>query len=198
MSESIISAIERTEKPNKSRKEGFVPGVIYGKDTDPKSVKLEQKEFIRLLHGHAKNSKISVKVGNEVKQCILKEIQRDPVNGKILHVELQAIHGDDIIRLKTPIVFHEREKLAGRQLLLQEYMSEVEIMGKAAIMPEFVSINVGDRKSGDKITVKDIQVGADIKVLVDENEILALITAVKENKENKEDKEDKEDSEESE
>jgi len=180
MSESIICAIERTEKPNKARKQGFIPGVVYGKDMASKSVKLEQKELKRLLQGHTKNTKVGVKIGNEVKQCIIKEVQKDPVNGQILHVEMQTIHNDDLIRLKLPIVFHGKEKLSGRQQLVQEYISEVEVMGKADIIPEFVSVDVGDRKSGDKITVKDIRVGDGIKVLDNESEIFAVITAIKE------------------
>lgn len=177
---SVICAIERTEKPNKARKQGFIPGVVYGRDMASKNVKLEQKEVKRLLQGHMKNAKVSLRLGNEVKQCIIKEVQKDPVNGQILHVELQAIHNNDMIRLKVPIVFYGKEKLPGRQQLLQEYISEVEVTGKADIIPEFVSIDVGDGKLGDKITVKDIQVGDGIKVLDNESEILAVITAIKE------------------
>lgn len=56
----------------------------------------------------------------------------------------------------------------------------MEIMGKVADMPEFVCIDVGNRKLGDKITVKDIQIGNGIKIIDDESEILAVITAIKE------------------
>ncbi|MDD4570627.1 MAG: 50S ribosomal protein L25 [Tepidanaerobacteraceae bacterium] len=180
MSESVICAVERAEKPNKVRKQGFIPGVVYGKDIKSTSIKLDQKEYKKLLQGHAKNTKVRVKLGNEVKHCIIKEVQKDSVNGQILHVELQTIHSDDIIRLKVPIVFHGKEKLAIKQQLLQELIPEVEIMGKVADMPEFVCIDVGNRKLGDKITVKDIQIGNGIKIIDDESEILAVITAIKE------------------
>lgn len=180
MSESVLCAVERTEKPNKVRKEGFIPAVIYGKDTKSTNIKLEQKELNRLiLHGHTKNSKVKVKFKDEVKNCIIKEIQRDTVNGKILHVELQTIHSDDIIRLKVPVVFHGKERLASRQQVLQELYPEVKVVGKAADIPEFVSVDVGDRKLGEKITVKDIQIGDNLKIDEDENEIIAVVTAVK-------------------
>lgn len=180
MSESIICAMERAEKSNKARKNGFIPGVVYGKDMDSKSVKLEQKEFKRMMQEHTKNSIVSVKIGDETKQCIIKEIQKDYVNGQILNVELQTVHSEDVIRLKIPVVFHGKEKLSGRQQLLQEYISEVEIMGKASVLPEFVSIDVGERELGDKITIKDIQVGTGIKIVDNESEILAVVTTTKE------------------
>jgi len=66
MSESVIYAAERTEKPNKVRKQGFIPGVVYGKDFKSTSIKLDQKEFKKLLQGHTKNTKVKVKLGNMV------------------------------------------------------------------------------------------------------------------------------------
>jgi len=180
MSESVIYAIERTENPNKARKQGFIPGVIYGKDTKSTSIKLKQKEFNKLLQGHAKNTRLKVKLGDEVKHCVIKEIQKDFVSGKIIHVDLQAVRGNDIIRLRVPIVYHGKEKLGARQQLLQELISEVDIVGKAADLPEFVSIDVGEKNVGDKITVKDIQIGNGIKIEKDEDEILAVVTPIKE------------------
>jgi len=179
MSEPVICALERAEKPNTVRKLGFIPGVIYGKDVKPTSIKLNQKEFKKLLKGPLKNTKVNVKLGNEEKHCIIKEVQKDCINGQILHVELQTIHSDDIIRLKVPVVFHGKEKLALRQQLVQELVPEVELKGKAADIPEFVTVDVGSRNAGDRITVQDIQIGNGIKIMDDENETLAVIIAIK-------------------
>jgi len=180
MSESVICAVERVEKPNKVRRQGFIPGVIYGKDMKATSIKLDQKELRKLLQKHTKSTRVSVKLGSEVKHCIIKEIQKDSINGQILHVELQTVRSDDIIRLKVPVVYHGKEKLAIRNQLLQEQISEVEIMGKAADIPEFVSIDVGDKQVGDKITVKDIGLGNGIKVLEEEDVIFGVISEIKE------------------
>lgn len=179
MSESVICAVERTEKPNQVRKQGFIPGVIYGKGVPSTSIKLEKKAFKRMLQGHPTNSRVQLKLGNEEKTCIIKAIQRDPIKGEILHVELQTIHSEDKIRLKVPVVFLEKEKLGTKQLLLQEFVPEVEVLGKAADMPEVININVGDMNIGDKITAKDIQLGNNLKILNDENEVLAVVTPIK-------------------
>ena len=180
MSEPVIIVSERFEKPNKVRKQGFIPGVVYGKDIKSTSIKLNQKEYKKLLHGPAKNAKARIKLGNEEKNCIIKEVQKDCINGQILHVELQTIQSDDIIRLKVPIVFQGKEKLTFRKLLVQELVPEIELRGKAADIPEFISIDVGDKNAGDRITVSDIQLGDGIKIIYDENETLAVIIAIKE------------------
>jgi len=177
MSEAVICAQERTEKARQARRKGFIPGVVYGKGIESVSIKMDQKEFRRALQGRPKTSRISLKLGDDVKNCIIKEIQKDPINGQILHVDLQTIHSDDIIRLRVPVVFHGKEKLAANQLLIQEFITEVEISGKAADLPEFISIDVGSRKLGDKITVGDLTVGEGIKILEDADEILAVVSA---------------------
>ena len=179
MSQTVLCAAERTEKANKVRKMGFIPGVVYGKDLKSTSIKLDQREFRRVLQGHTKNSKVQLKLGENQWTCIIKDVQKDPINGEILHVEMQTIHSDDRTRLKVPVVFQGKEKLALKQLLLQEFISEVEITGKAADIPEFVSIDVGDREIGDKITVGDLHLGEGIRILEDKNEILAVITSAK-------------------
>lgn len=172
---NVIYAVEKDEKPNIARKHGFIPGVIYGKDIKSKSIKLDQKELGKLLQKHAKNTKVQVKLGNEVRHCVIKEVQKDSLNGQILHVGLQAVRSDDTIRLKVPVVFHGKDKLGVKQQL-QEFVFEVELAGKAVDIPEFVSVDVGDRQLGDKITVRDIQVGNGVKIMEDENKVIATIT----------------------
>jgi len=178
MSEAVISAQLRNEKANKARRQGFIPGVIYGKDVRSASIKVDQKEFRKVLQGR-KVFRVILKLGDEAKNCIIKEVQRDPINGQILHVDFQTIHSDDIIRLKVPIAFHGKEKLAAHQLLLQEFITEVEISGKAADLPEFISIDIGDSRLGDKITVADLKISDNIRILEDSNEILAVVSTAK-------------------
>ena len=179
MSESVDCDLERTEKDQKARTEGFIPGVVYGKGVESVSIKLDQKDFRRAFQGRPMTSVFKLKLGDEVKNCIIKEIQRHPIKGEILHIDLQAIDKDEIIRLKVPVVFEGKEKLASNRYLLQEFINEVEIMVKAADIPELISVDVGNRELGDKITISDLPIGDDIKVLHDEDEILAVVSAAK-------------------
>ncbi len=179
MSESVVCVLERTEKGKKARREGFIPGVVYGKGVESVSIKLDQKDFRRAFQGRPMTSVFKLKLGDEVKNCIIKEIQRHPIKGEILHIDLQAIDKDEIIRLKVPVVFEGKEKLASNRYLLQEFINEVEIMVKAADIPELISVDVGNRELGDKITISDLPIGDDIKVLHDEDEILAVVSAAK-------------------
>lgn len=180
MNNTVICAAERTEKPQKVRRQGFIPGVIFGKGIESKSVKIDEKELAKVQHGHLRNARLQVKLGEDVKHCIVKEIQKDPVKGNVIHFNLQAIHDNDIIKLFVPVRFNGKEKLAGRQLLLEENLTEVEISGKASILPEVISIDVSNLKYEDKIALKDIPVQEGIKVLGNEDELVAVVSYARE------------------
>lgn len=189
MDKIVINAAERNEKPNKVRSQGFIPGVIFGKGIESKSVKIEEKELAKVQHGHLRNARLQVKLGEEVKHCIVKEIQKDPVKGNVIHFNLQSIHDNDIIKLRVPLIFTGKEKLQGKQLLLEENLTEVEISGKASILPEVISIDVSNLKHEDKIALKDIPVRDGIKVLGNEDELAAVVTYAREVPEEAEDTE---------
>lgn len=179
MSEVVLCALERTEKAKKARRQGYIPGVVYGKDITSSSIKLDEGEFRKALQGRPTTSRIKLRLGDEIKTCIIKDVQKDPLNGQILHVDFQTIRSDEVIRLKVPVIFEGKEKLALKQLLLQEFIGEVEIMGKAADLPEFISIDVGNGNLGEKITVSDLNIGENIKVMDEPDEVLAVISAAK-------------------
>lgn len=179
MSEVVLCALERTEKAKKARRQGYIPGVVYGKDITSSSIKLDEGEFRKALQGRPTTSRIKLRLGDEIKTCIIKDVQKDPINGQILHVDFQTIRSDEVIRLKVPVIFEGKEKLALKQLLLQEFIGEVEIMGKAADLPEFISIDVGNGNLGEKITVSDLNIGENIKVMDEPDEVLAVISAAK-------------------
>jgi len=180
MTDYEIRAIERKEKPALVRRNGFIPGVIYGRNFKSENVKFDEKKFLKFLHSYSHKGKIKVKLHDDIRLCLIKEIQRDPVLGKIIHVSMQVVSEEDIVRQKVPIIFQGRDKLASKKQTLQIFTSEVEISGKAAEIPEAIYIDLNDRKIGDEITVADIVVGPSLKVMDDPNKIYAVVSSLDE------------------
>ncbi|MBZ4647133.1 MAG: ribosomal protein [Clostridia bacterium] len=181
MSETFIRAIERTEKPKKARRDGFAPGVIYGEGYENGlPVKFEMLKLKRILKKQGQNTKIWIKIGEQTKYGVIKDIQRDPITGDIVHIDIQTISQNDDVKLKLPIVFTGRNKLEERKLLLQVLIPEIEVLGKASELPEFITIDVSGKKSGEKITVNDIRMTEQIRVLSDTKDVLAIVIEPKE------------------
>ncbi len=174
-----IRAIPRTEKVNKVRKDGFVPGVIYGRDLDhSQPIKIEEKRLKKLLQ-HNYDARLQVKINNEIIACLIQEVQRDAITGKLIHIALQAVNDKTPLKINVPIVFHGRDVLHRRHLALQVTRPEVMLRGKLKTLPEYVEIDVSNKRLGDKITVADLKLKNNVKVINAESEILAIVTTPK-------------------
>jgi len=179
MSEPVIEALKRTEKPKQVRRNGFIPGVIYGKGMDSISVKFDEQKLHKALQGHSSKAKISVQLENEMKHCFIQEIQRDTVKGKTLHIALHEVKDDEIVKVKVPIFYSGLEELDVKRLILQPYLTEIELSGRSADIPEYIPIDVAHMPLGTKITVGDLQINPTLKILEEPEKMVAVVTAVK-------------------
>ena len=158
MDKTPIEAFERNEKPHVTRREGFLPAVIYGAGIEGSiPIKIQFSVMKKLLSRRGKNSKIWVKLGDNVKYTLIKDIARNPLTGNVIHMDLQAIKEDELLKVKVPLAFEGREKLESRGKFLETVVSELEVTGKAKDLPESIIIHVGDKEAGERITVADLQ-----------------------------------------
>jgi len=93
MSESSIVVEKRTEKGKahvrRLRRSGRLPGVIYGEVENPQPILMDEHQFEMFLKkGH---SLITLKVNGSEQRAVVREIQRHPVSGKILHVDFMVV-----------------------------------------------------------------------------------------------------------
>lgn len=174
-----IKAIARSEKPKKVRDAGFIPGVLNGPGTTSIPVKFDSIALNKIIARHGSNAKLWVALGDEKKFGFIKEVQRHPVEGKVIHISIQLVSKDQNVKMQLPIAFHGQNELESRLLQLQIYKAEIEVEGKPAFMPDEVIVDVAKKEVGDNITVKDFSLSHEIKVVDPENEIYAVIKAAK-------------------
>lgn len=180
MSQTILRADKRYESARKVRGQGFVPGVIYGTGVeDGTPIKFKESELNKVLKDQELNPRLTVMLDDEEKNVIIKEVQKDPIKGNVLHVDLQAIAADEVIRTTIPVIFEGREEVENRQLLLEIYLSEVEISGPANIIPGSITMDVKGKEAGDTLTVGDIEFDSRITPITPLDEVLAAITVPK-------------------
>jgi len=174
-----IKAIARSEKPKKVRDAGFIPGVLNGPGTTSIPVKFDSIALNKIIARHGSNAKLWVALGDEKKFGFIKEVQRHPVEGKVIHISIQLVSKDQNVKMQLPIAFHGQNGLESRLLQLQIYKAEIEVEGKPAFMPDEVIVDVAKKEVGDNITVKDFPLSHEIKVVDPENEIYAVSKAAK-------------------
>lgn len=180
MEETVLMAIARNESPKKVRDAGFIPGVLNANGAASTSVKFEAAALNKIISTHGMNAKLWVTLDGDKKFGFLKDVQKHPVERKVIHVSVQLVAADQEVKMHLPITFHGREDLEHRQLHLQILRSDVEVSGKAVMMPDVTVVDVTGKELGDTVTAADFHLPEGIRSLDSEHEAYALVKAVKE------------------
>lgn len=193
MEQIILNVERRTQKAKRLRENGFIPGVIYGNGSrEASSVKFEEKALKKILAAHGSSVKLWIKQGDNKKFGFIKEIQRHPVTNKIIHLDVELVSKDHEVKLQIPIIFKGESELLSRGLLLQIHKSEVNVLGKIDLMPEFITVDASDKNSGDIITFQEFNLDKQIKLHDKINEVYGTITKLPEKPEEESEEMDKE------
>ncbi|GAB4268301.1 50S ribosomal protein L25/general stress protein Ctc [Thermincola ferriacetica] len=154
-------------RPNKTRSykhwlrnHGKIPAVIYGKDLPNKLVEVDVRNLESILrNGAGKNAIINLTV-EEAKPhkltVMIKDLQRDPVKGDLMHVDLQKISLSDKIHTTVPIHLTGEAEGVKKGGILQSGLRELEIECVPANIPDHISVDISGLDIGDSLTVADI------------------------------------------
>ena len=179
MEKIILKAMTRTEKLNDVRKAGFIPGVLNGPGPVSVSVKFEIAALNKIITKHGSNAKIWIELDAEKSFGYIKEIQKNSVEGKILHVAIQLVAKGQEVKMQLPIIFHGVRELETKSLQMQVCKSEIEVFGKATLMPDETEVDVSKKESGENVTAIDFHLPSGITIVDSEDEIFAVIKNVK-------------------
>ncbi|NLY61330.1 MAG: 50S ribosomal protein L25 [Clostridiales bacterium] len=179
MSDKIITANIRTpdKSANRLRRQGFVPGVMYGQEDQSTPIMIESKSLKRLLREAGQNVFFEIAMENEVKPVRLQEIQRDPVTKEIVHIDAQVINRNQKIKAKVPIRLEGTYDIEKRGIALQRQKDSIEVEGLPQHIPSHINVLVQGLAQGDAIRVADIEISEELSILDDTEEI--VLSAVK-------------------
>ena len=180
MEEIILKAIERTKQPGKFREDGFVPGVLYGDGiADSNLVKFEAAALKKIIALHGSNAKVWVKFNNKKKSGFIKEVQKNPLSGSVIHIDVQIVSKDQELKLQIPIVFKGEDELKQKQLQLQVYKSQITVIGKIAMMIDAIYVDVSEKQLGETITLNNLDLDKQLKVSEQEDTVFGIIINLK-------------------
>lgn len=182
MEKVIIEANERKtinkRSRNNLRNEGRVPGVLYGSRMEPIPIDVTRLKINPLVFT-AKTNLISLKLdGHEEYECVIKDVQFDPVSDEVLHFDLIGLTRGEKIQLEVPI------KLLGNAVgvkeggLLQESMHKLSIECLPKDIPQLLELEVTELNIGDSIHVSDLNF-ENITILNPENTIVVSVVLPK-------------------
>jgi len=170
----------------KLRAAGKIPAVVYGKGEEPVVIELEYEDFHNAMRGiSGENLLINLSVDGTTtgKKALIRDVQRDPVDGSLLHIDFMHISMTEKIRVEVPIV------LEGTPVGVKDFggiiswvIRHVEISCLPTDIPEKITFDVSEMKIHDSIHIKDFQL-ENVEILENPEQTVASIvppTVIKE------------------
>lgn len=162
----------------KLRANGKLPAVIYGHNEEPLPIELEQHNLtatMRQAEGEKLLINLNVDGKDSEKKALIKDIQRDPVSSKILHIDFQHISMDAKIKIEVPVKI---EGLADGVKNMGGIMSwnirKIMVQCLPADIPDKITLDVTEMKIHDSIHVEDITAG-NYEIMDDPEETIVSI-----------------------
>jgi large subunit ribosomal protein L25 len=163
------------------RAEGLIPGVLYGAGERGVPITLNYREFEGILRKHGSETfvldlKLPGREAEEMK-TIIKELQRDPVSSRILHVDLQHVQLTQMVHVSVPLHIVGTPAGVKEGGLLEIACRDIEVECQAGQIPERIDVDVTDLTKGHSIHVRDLALPGGITVLTAGERVVATIVA---------------------
>ena len=176
---TVLHAKERTDKSRgtltKIRKEGNVPGIVYGARKENKSIYLSEIEFLKTIKDVGRNGVISLEINGNTQNVIVTDYQVDPLKNGFIHVDFLAVD------MSKEVTANVNVNLVGDAAgvkdggVMQQSLFEVSIAAKPADIPPSIDIDVTKLQVAETITVADIKGLGNFTVNHEEDEVIASI-----------------------
>src|SRR5690606_34857214 len=158
-----------------ARREGFVPGVLYGGGKDPVALSVNEKDFRKSLYtGKLLGHLVTLKYGKETQPVIAKAVQFDPVSDRPLHFDLMRVDENQMIKIEVPVHFINQDQCKafrqGGSLEVVRHTVEIEV--RADHIPEDLVVDLSGHKLGDTIRISDIQLPEGVQPAIHDRDFM--------------------------
>jgi len=160
----VINATKRDAKgtgaSRRLRRDGIVPGVIYGGDKEAFAIELNAKElFMEFRHEVFHASVLSLNLDGTKESVLLRDFQMHPVRNTIQHVDFQRVSATEKIHVKVPFHYINEDIAPGVKLsggIVAHIQTEAEVSCFAKDLPEFIQVDVAKLEMGHAIHLSEI------------------------------------------
>ncbi len=165
------------------RAQGMIPAAVYGEGLEAVAVAVSAKEIATILRsgsGHNTIFKLALPhAEGEPANVIIKDYQVDPVKGRLLHADLLRLSMTTLTRVSVSVeTIGEPPGVKSEGGLLELQLREIEVECLPGDIPQHLTVDISNLQIGGHVTVADLVYDREkVKLLVDENQIVAGVTA---------------------
>jgi large subunit ribosomal protein L25 len=166
-----------TRPSRRLRREGLVPGVVYGEGKDALTVAVDYKELRRALSTDAgQNALITLDVDGTSYLTVVKEIQRHPVRREVIHVDFMTVDPNAPIEVEVPIhLVGEAKEVSQNGGITEQRLMAVKVLVKPDAIPDGIEADITDLTLSTSITAGDLPLPEGVELVTDPE--IAVVTA---------------------
>lgn len=163
------------------RRQGMVPGVVYGLEDDPVTVSVAYADLREVLSTDAGlNALISLKVGSETQLSIVKEIQRHPWRDEVVHVDFLRVDADQELSVDVPILLEgDARKVTDENGMIDQTLFSLAVLATPLMIPNELVVDISDLEINESLRVRDIVLPDGVRTEVDPDEAVAVGTVTR-------------------
>jgi large subunit ribosomal protein L25 len=159
------------------RRDGQIPGVIYGHARQAQSLALNAREFDRLLEHVTASTVIELTVDGKTSRTLIREIQRHPFKREVLHVDFQELVAGEKVTVEVPIVYVGTPQGVRDGGILDQIKHALTVEADPTILPEHFEIDVSSLTIGHALYVRDVRVPDGVAIQDDADSPVAIVAA---------------------
>ncbi|RMD71899.1 MAG: 50S ribosomal protein L25/general stress protein Ctc [Gammaproteobacteria bacterium] len=157
-----------------------VPAILYGGKKPPMPLALDQASVLKQLENEAFYSHIlTLHIGDEKEQVILKEMQRHPVKPIVLHIDFLRVSAGEVIHVHVPLHFIGEDVAPGVKAqggIVSHLLTEVEVSCLPKDLPEYIEVDVSHLHVGETIHLSEIPLPPNVKLVTHGEQDLPVVT----------------------
>ena len=146
-----------------------VPAIIYGAEDAPQNLTLAANEVTKAMEQESFYSQIlDVIVDGKSNQAVVRDLQRNHANGKVLHIDFQRVSANKPINVNVPLHFINEDQCVGVKIsggIIAHNLTEVEISCLPADLPEYIEVDMKDVDLGFAIHLSGLALPAGVTII---------------------------------
>ena len=160
------------------RREGRVPGVLYGLDKDALTFSVDARELRQALHGSGAVIELHDADGNNATAAVLKDAQRHPVRGEVMHIDLLRVDLNKPIHAPVPLHLVGADDSPGHREggVLEQITREVTVEALPNEIPEFLELDVSAMEINDTFTLAQVVAPQGVTIVDDGETVVANLS----------------------
>ncbi|WP_100374384.1 50S ribosomal protein L25/general stress protein Ctc [Bacillus sp. FJAT-45037] len=157
------------------RKDGHVPGILYGNKINSKPVSVDGVEFLKTVREVGKNGLFSLNVDGKKHQVMVHDLQVDPLKNEYVHVDFFEVDMKSEIDADVPVRLTGESVGAKEGGVLTHLMYEVSVKSLPADIPEEIELDVSELQIGDSIQISELRNKLSVEINNEDEETIVTV-----------------------